>query len=106
MKDYQFFDDLRSQIPEIPTDSIISRTFYQDEDLKVIIFGFAKDQELSEHTASVPAIIHILKGEARVTLGNETKETQNGSWMIMPPNLSHSIFAKTQLTMLLYMLRT
>ena len=105
MEDFHFIDDLNKQIPEIPADSIISRTFYQDDQLKVLIFGFAKGQELSEHTASTPAIIHILKGEARITLGNETKNVFESSWVLMRPHLSHSIYANTPLTMLLYMLR-
>jgi quercetin dioxygenase-like cupin family protein len=102
---YLFIPDLLQQIPEIQADSIISRTLYQDEQVKVVLFGFAPGQELSEHTASVPAIIHILEGSARLTLGQDTYEVQNGSWARMPANLSHSLQAKTKTTMLLLMLR-
>src|SRR3972149_6584847 len=54
---YAFFENLASEIPEIPPDSIISRTIYGDEQVKVVLFGFAQGQELSEHTASQAALL-------------------------------------------------
>ena len=103
--DYNYIANLDAQIPEIPTDSILSRTFYQDEQLKAILFGFASGQELSEHTASVPAFIHILEGQAHLILGNDEMEAQAGAWAHMPANTPHSIYAKTQVKMLLLMMK-
>ncbi|MGQ9829938.1 MAG: cupin domain-containing protein, partial [Roseiflexus sp.] len=65
------FLDLTEQVT-IPEEGTISRTLYQDSGLKVVLFGFAAGQELSEHTASMPAIMHFIQGEARVTLGSDT----------------------------------
>ena len=103
--DYNYIANLDAQIPEIPKDSILSRTFYQDEQLKAILFGFASGQELSEHTASVPAIIHILEGQAHLTLGDDEMEAQAGAWVRMPANMPHGIYANTQVKMLLIMLK-
>ena len=60
---YTFFEEISQAIDTIPTESIVSRTIYRDDHLKAIVFAFAPGQELSEHTASVPAIIQILDGE-------------------------------------------
>ena len=65
---YKYIESLTTLI-DIPQDGILSRTIYAGERLKAIIFGFDAGQELSEHTASMPAIIHIVSGEARLTLG-------------------------------------
>lgn len=86
-------------------DGTISRTLYQDERLKVVLFGFAAGQELSEHTASMPAIMHFVQGEARVTLGNDTIDAQPNTWVHMPAHLPHSIHARTPVIMLLLLLR-
>ncbi|MCB2160452.1 cupin domain-containing protein [bacterium] len=99
-----FTQDIFELVKDIPADSIVSRTFYQEESLKVILFGFAPGQELSEHTASRPAILHFLKGEASLTMGEESFSVQSGSWSYMEPQLPHSIIAKTEVVMLLYML--
>jgi quercetin dioxygenase-like cupin family protein len=103
--DYHFVKDIAAQIVDIQPDTIISKTFYTDEQLKVILFGFAPGQELSEHTASVPAIIHILEGEAQLTLGKDAFDAQAGTWAHMPAHLPHSVLAKTPTKMLLLMLK-
>ena len=102
---YSFFADLLKEIPDILADSILSRTIYSDDQIKVILFGFAAGQELSEHTASVPAIIHILSGKAGLTLGTDAFEAGPGTWARLPANLSHSVYAHESTTMLLLMLR-
>ncbi len=100
-----YFEDLLKTVEVIPTESIVSRTVLQDGDLKVIVFGFDTGQTLSEHTASVPAMIHILEGECDITLGSEKHPSAKaGSWMHMPAKMPHSILAKTPLRMLLIML--
>lgn len=89
----------------IPDDSTISRTIYQDDQVKAVLFGFAAGQELSEHTAATPAIMHFVQGEARVTLGQEVVEAKPGTWVHMPARLPHSIQAHTPVIMLLLLLR-
>jgi quercetin dioxygenase-like cupin family protein len=101
---YVFMQDLSALLPEIAPDSIVSRTFYSDEQVKAMIFGFAPGQELSEHTASMPALIHILSGEATLTLGGETHTAGPGTWVRMEANLAHSVLAHTPVVMLLLML--
>lgn len=102
---YRFIDDLASLLVAVPEDSIISRTFYSDSQVKAILFAFAAGQSLSEHTAESPAIIHILSGEAVIGLGKERSEAHAGTWIHMQPRLTHSVFAKTPLTMLLILLQ-
>lgn len=102
---YTYFADLASQIPEIPPDSIISRTIHSDDKVKAVLFGFASGQELSEHTASQPALLYFVQGEAALTLGEDELEARPGTWAHMPPKLAHSIHARTPVVMLLLLLR-
>lgn len=104
--EYTFFSDLAAEMASVPSDSIVSRTIYKDERLNVVLFGFSPGQELSEHTASVPATIHILQGECTLTLGPDHMEASAGSWARMPANLPHSLLAKTPVVMLLMMLKS
>ena len=100
---YSFVPDLGEIIQDIPADTIISREIYRDEKLKAILFGFATGQELSEHTASRPALLHFLQGEAQVTLGQDQFMAHTGTWVHMPAHLPHSVFAKEPTIMLLLM---
>lgn len=97
---YLFVKNLAAEV-EIPSNGILSRTIYADDHVKVIIFGFDAGQELSKHTASSSAMIHILKGDATLTLGGEQMEAGAGSWAHMPAHLEHAVFARTPVVMLL-----
>jgi quercetin dioxygenase-like cupin family protein len=100
---YTHIPDLATQ--DIPANGILSRTLHQDEQIKVVLFGFDAGQELSEHTASTPAILQIVKGEARLRLGNDTVEAHAGFWVHMPAQLRHAVQAKTPVVMLLVLLK-
>ena len=88
-----------------PEKGILSRTLFNDEKVKAVIFGFAQGEELSEHTASMPAILHFLKGEAKLTLGDDILEAKTGTWVHMPTGQRHSIQAKTPVVMLLLLFK-
>ncbi|GIW47917.1 MAG: cupin [Deltaproteobacteria bacterium] len=102
---YAYIQDILKEVGEIRENSIVSRTIYNDERVKVVLFSFSKGQELSEHRSSMPAIVHILQGEATLTLGKDTKDAKEGSWVYMPPGLPHSVEAKSQLVMLLTLIK-
>ncbi len=90
---------------QIQDGGTISKTLYQDDLLKVVLFGFDAGQELSEHTAAVPAVLQFLDGDAKVTLGDRTTEASAGTFIHMAANLSHSITANQPTKMLLLLLK-
>jgi len=102
---YSYTANLADLLPDIPADSIISRTLYACDDVKATLFGFAAGQELSEHTASQPAILHFLQGDADLALGDDRYEAHPGTWAHMPAHLPHSIRARTPVVMLLLLIK-
>lgn len=90
---------------EIPEDGILSRTIHADDRARVVLFAFGEGQELTEHTASVPAQILFLKGDMRLTLGADESEAHPGTWVHMPAHLPHSLLARTPAVMVLTLLR-
>ena len=104
MSEYTWFLDLANEVRP-PDKGILSRTLYNDGRLKAVAFGFAQGEALSEHTASMPAVLHFLQGEAKLTLGDDTVEAKPATWVHMPKSLRHSIQAKTPVVMLLLLLK-
>jgi quercetin dioxygenase-like cupin family protein len=104
MTTYTHILDLAKQA-EPPADGILSKTIYQDDQIKAVLFGFGQGQELSEHTASKAAMLYFVEGEAVVGLGDDVNEACAGSFVHMPPGLKHSIKAKTPAVMLLVLLK-
>jgi len=101
---YTHFSDLAKEV-QPPDKGILSRTLSSDDRLKVVLFGFAQGEELSEHTASMSAVLHFLQGEAKLTLGDDTVEARPGTWVHMPAGLRHSIQAKSPVVMLLLLVK-
>jgi quercetin dioxygenase-like cupin family protein len=101
---YTHINDLAREV-QPPDKGILSRTLHNDERVKVVLFGFAKGEELSEHTASMPAVLHFLEGEATLTLGDDRLEARPGTLVHMPTGLRHSIQATTPVVMLLLLLK-
>ena len=89
---YTHITDLAKEA-QPPEKGILSRTLFNDEKVKAVIFGFGKGEELSEHTASMPAILHFLQGEGTLTLGDDTLEATPGTWVHMPTGQRHTCAA-------------
>ena len=103
---FNYFEDLTTELPDISPDSIVSRTLYDDEQHKAILFGFAAGQELSEHTASQTALLYFVEGNAQLTLGEHERRAAAGTWVRMAPRLPHSVLAETKLVMMLILLKS
>ncbi|MCB8945729.1 MAG: cupin domain-containing protein [Ardenticatenaceae bacterium] len=102
---YTYIANLIPKTADLPDNSILSQTLYKDEQITVILFQFAAGQELSEHTASMPATLHFLSGSARLTLGGDEQAAEVGTWVHMPARLPHSVMALTPTVMLLTLLK-
>ncbi len=90
------------QPPESGKQSIV---LLDDANTKVVLFAFAPGSGLTEHVAPLPAIIQIIKGEAALTVGNETVAGKPGTWIQMAAKTPHSIKAKSLVVMLLTLLK-
>jgi quercetin dioxygenase-like cupin family protein len=53
----------------------------------------------------MPAVLHFLQGEAKLTLGDDTLQARPGNWVHMAKGLRHSIQAKTPVVMLLLLVK-
>jgi len=80
---------------------IVSRMLLRTATLRVVLFGFAEGQELSEHTSTQSAVVQILSGECRFSLGGKLHAAKAGDMIYMPPNLAHAVTATKQCSMLL-----
>jgi quercetin dioxygenase-like cupin family protein len=98
-----FFPDLAAVAPHVPR-GIHSQTLYDGPDLRLVLFAFAPGEELSEHTAAKPAVVHVLDGEGDAVVGGDAHPIAAGTWFRMPAGMAHSIRARTPLRMALYLL--
>lgn len=101
---YNFIQNLADPA-NLPAKGILSQTIHDDDAVRAVLFGFAPGEELSEHTASMPAIIHIIQGDAKITVGGDSFDGKPETWIHMAARQPHSVHANTPLIMLLLMLK-
>lgn len=80
---------------------IVSRTLLRTAGTRVVLFGFAEGQELTEHTSTQNALIQILSGECEFSLAGKLHSLKTGDLLFMPANLKHAVRATKQFSMLL-----
>ena len=84
---------------------IVSRTLLRAPSARVVLFGFAKGQELSEHTSTQHALVEILSGECEFSLAGQPHLLKTGDLLYMPPHLPHAVKATKQFSMLLTLMK-
>jgi quercetin dioxygenase-like cupin family protein len=87
-------------------DSIVSRQVTKADAGNVTLFAFDAGQELSEHTAPFDALVHVLDGEAEVTISGQRFRVGMGEAIILPAGQPHALKALSRFRMLLTMIRT
>ena len=97
--------DLRSLIG-YQEGSVVSRTLIEDRSGTVTLFAFDDGQGLSEHTAPYDALLHVLDGEARVTVAGKENAMTAGDAVLLPAGKPHAVRATTRFKMLLTMIRS
>ena len=94
-----------TELVQYQADSIVSRTILDKDVGTVTLFAFAQGQALSEHTAPFDAMVHILDGEAQITVSGKPIHARAGQLVIMPADKPHALKAACPFKMLLIMIR-
>jgi quercetin dioxygenase-like cupin family protein len=85
--------------------SVVSRTLIDKPAGTVTLFSFDEGQGLSEHTAPFDAMVHIVDGEAEISIDGEPHAVSEGEMIIMPAGHPHALRANKPFKMLLVMVR-
>ncbi len=85
--------------------AVVSRTIIERTTGTVTLFAFDKGQGLSEHTAPFDALVHVIDGEAIVTISGRSIPLKTGEATIMPANKPHALKAVESFKMMLVMIK-
>ncbi len=90
---------------EYAADSIVSKTILDKPVGTITLFAFDAGQRLSEHTAPYDAVVQVIEGRGRLTIGGATVTVEAGQVVIMPGSVPHAVAAEERFKMLLTMIR-
>lgn len=81
---------------------VVSKTLVQNEQVSMTLFSFDKGEEISTHASGGDALVTVLDGTGKFTVGDEVFILHEGQSLIMPKDIPHAVFGeepfKMQLT--------
>jgi quercetin dioxygenase-like cupin family protein len=84
---------------------IVSKTIVDRPGVtNISLFMMATGQTMSSHRAGRPATIHVLGGEGRITIGENTYESKRGSFFYMPAGQPHALESTGNMVFLLHLI--
>ena len=80
---------------------VVSKTLVQNELVSMTIFSFDKGEEISSHSAGGDAMVTVLDGTGKFTVGGVENVLEAGETLIMPKDIPHAVFGLKRFKMLL-----
>lgn len=91
---------LASQV-DYQSGQIISKTLVQNENVSMTIFSFDKGEEISTHAAAGDAMVTVIDGKGKFTVGDKVFILEKGETLIMPKDIPHAVFGEEKFKMVL-----
>ena len=91
---------LKDQVAYQPG-QVVSKTLVQNDSVSMTIFSFDKGEEISTHAAAGDAMVTVLEGKGRFTVGGEVFYLEDGDTLVMPKDIPHAVYGEEQFKMLL-----
>ena len=73
---------------------IVSKTLAQNDHVSVTLFAFSKDEEIATHDSTGDAMVTVLEGTGRFTVGDDVFLLQAGETLIMPKGIPHAVYGE------------
>ncbi len=75
------------------TGQIVSRTLAQNRAVSMTLFAFDKGEEISSHESKGDAMVQMLDGKAKITIGEGEYVLSAGETIVMPAGVPHALEA-------------
>ncbi len=92
--------ELKDQIDYQPG-QVASKTLVQNDKVSMTIFSFDQGEEISTHTSHGDAMVTVLEGIGRFTVGDEIFLVKEGETLVMPKEIPHAVYGEEPFKMLL-----
>jgi quercetin dioxygenase-like cupin family protein len=91
---------LREHVEVLPG-QVVSKTLAQNQSLSITLFAFDKGEEIRTHTSDGDAMLTVLEGDAKITVGGKDHALAQGQTIVMPAQVPHAVAAENPFKMIL-----
>ena len=78
---------------------VVSKTLVQNEVVSMTLFSFDKGEEISTHAAAGDAMVTVLEGAGKFTVGDKVFILHEGETIIMPKDVPHAVYGQEKFKM-------
>ena len=78
---------------------VVSKTLVQNDKVSMTLFSFDKDEEISTHAAGGDAMVTVLDGTGKFTVGGKEYILTEGETLIMPKGIPHAVYGEEKFKM-------
>ena len=78
---------------------VVSKTLVQNNSVSMTLFSFDKGEEISTHAAGGDAMVTVLDGTGRFTVGGKVFILNEGETLIMPKDIPHAVYGEERFKM-------
>ena len=78
---------------------VVSKALVQNDYVSVTIFSFDKGEEISTHASGGDAMVTVLEGTGRFTIGGDVFILNEGETIVMPKDVPHAVFGEEKFKM-------
>ena len=83
-----------ADLVEYQAGQVISKTLVQNDAVSMTVFSFDKGEEISSHAAGGDAMVTVLDGKGKFTVGGVEYILEKGETLIMPKGIPHAVFGR------------
>ena len=78
---------------------VVSKTLVQNDQVSMTLFSFDQDEEISTHASGGDAMVTVLEGTGRFTVGGDVFILHEGETLVMPKDIPHAVYGEERFKM-------
>lgn len=86
---------------EVQEGQVVSKTLAQNDHVSITLFAFAKGEEIGAHDSTGDAMVYVIEGTGKFTVGGKEHIVNAGESLVMPAKIMHAVYAQENFKMLL-----
>lgn len=79
---------------QVQPGQVVSKTLAQNDAVSVTLFAFAAGEEIGTHDSTGDAMVTVLEGTGRFTVGGTPHLVKAGETLVMPAGVPHAVYGE------------
>lgn len=83
-----------TELVQVRSGEVVSRTLAQNKAVSITVFAFDKGEEISTHSSTGDAMVTVLEGKGKFTVGGVEHIVSAGETLVMPAGIPHAVYGE------------